>query len=1262
MRGSHTPSDARLRGASYKGFAIVNKFLLVLALVAISILPARAQAAPSSGYWWNTAAAGSGFVIEVQGNQMFMAGFLYAANGEATWVASFGPMNSPTQYSGPLVTFSGGQTLTGNYQSPTQNANPVGNIAISFTDNTHASVTWPGGTIPIQRLDFGAGGASAPEPATNPETGWWLNTSEGGRGFAVEVQNGSMYLAGYMYDPAGNPVWYLANGPMASATLYQGEWTQFGNGQTLTGSYQAPITANSAVGTVTLQFNSAYSATLTLPNARQIPLIRYGFGVSAPVLTAFSPAGAEPESLFTISGTGFDPSGTVTLTLSDNTGYSVNVPAASVSSTTVKVAVPPYIVASSGAFGTGTVNLQAVQKSNGVSLTTNSLSGFAIQALPSVAGTPGQSTLALIRANLAEAQKLQISVNGTAQGTPAVEAALAAQVTNLQTLATNIQSVVQNGVSFSLGAIGGVNITVTPTNISDVDSLILATLQALANPPAGSLKTAQTSSPDCLAAEASAFEAAMTSGSGNLQQLAQNLLEAPDTSAACNSATAFGSAYQIFGGAGDVGLGIANGAGGGLVGNRLPGAALFTATTQNANSAIGINALISPNLATQVASVQSTIAQVQALADPTVNVLVAKSPGTLLASSITTAQTVTDAVAPPPVTGAATINGTVSGGGAVAMAAITITDSTGKTVAATAAADGSYSASVTGLTAPISVIATDPAGLTGPMLSVASSLPTSNSAVVNVTPITTAVAAMLVANGNPYAISRTSLAKLATPVALANAVSILNQALAPILTANGQSVSSFSPISTGFIANDTGPDAIAGAVNLLPYGAGYELVATANPAQTFVLGSSAVAPSTPLSAPPVTSNYLDFMQAELQKCLAVAIPSRAADPTCSGITDPNFLANGYTTLSTAVTDFGLGTSVGATVALPKTLVFLTDTAGDQTAIVRFKYTLVDGTLGRMVVVMRQVPTGTTPVTLPDGKIANWTFYGNQGNYYAYINSRADRRTFLDGTTSYYDFGLDLGFDPSGPNAANVNSVQVTGPGLPGGGIWIFRSSVCGTSTYMTISSSFHAGPPATGQASTTTSNTTVFRWSWAPIVSGTNFTPPTNQQWAASPVDSTTIPFASQYTFKLYDVGGQLITSFTRRNVSPAIDATYVASSEWPTLSPATAAAFLSPTGPLAAAQTSVMIGWTNPPLGLPALEIHVGSGGSVASVDGFGPPAGTTTSATVTAGVSNNGSITSLCTGSQFSAFATGVYRFIQIQSRDPSDVQVFDQNQYTD
>jgi hypothetical protein len=119
--------------------------------------------------------------------------------------------------------------------------------------------------------------------ATPPENGWWWNPAESGRGFAIEVQNGSMLLAGFMYDNAGTPVWYVSGpAPMTSDVLYQGKWISYANGQTLNGQYKSAVVTNDAVGSVVINFTSTTTATLQLPNGTVMPLVRFGFGPQQP--------------------------------------------------------------------------------------------------------------------------------------------------------------------------------------------------------------------------------------------------------------------------------------------------------------------------------------------------------------------------------------------------------------------------------------------------------------------------------------------------------------------------------------------------------------------------------------------------------------------------------------------------------------------------------------------------------------------------------------------------------------------------------------------------------------------------------------------------------------------------------------------------------------------------------------------------------------------------------------------------------------------
>jgi alpha-tubulin suppressor-like RCC1 family protein len=233
---------------------------------------------PQSGYWWNPAEGGRGFTIEQNGTSgnVFFATYLYDASGRPTWYAAGpAPMTGQT-FSAPLEAFSGGQTLTGSYQTPTQGASP-GNVSITFSDADDATLTWPEGTIQITRYAIVPGGLTATPPATQPQAGYWWNPAEGGRGYTIEVQNNSAFIAAYMYDTSGNPVWYAA-GPAALTgnNAYVGNWTTYTGGQTLTGSYHAP-TGTANAGSLTVQFISPTSATLTLPDGRQIPIQRYAF-------------------------------------------------------------------------------------------------------------------------------------------------------------------------------------------------------------------------------------------------------------------------------------------------------------------------------------------------------------------------------------------------------------------------------------------------------------------------------------------------------------------------------------------------------------------------------------------------------------------------------------------------------------------------------------------------------------------------------------------------------------------------------------------------------------------------------------------------------------------------------------------------------------------------------------------------------------------------------------------------------------------------
>lgn len=259
------------------GGGIVNAGSAVRA--AANATPGAVVAVPQSGIWWNPAEAGRGYVIEVRDGKLQFGAYMYDTSGRATWYAS-GPtsMQSPTSFTGSLDAYSGGQTIDGVYKPPTNQTN-VGQISIQFQNQTTATLTWPGGTVLIERFRFSSTAAS-PSQLT-PEAGVWWSPQESGRGYAIEVQGSTLSMAAFMYDTAGNPTWYLATGPMVGNT-FSGNLSVYANGQTLAGVYKSAALTNSAAGAISIRFTDSATASMTLPNGRVIELQKFRIGSTAP--------------------------------------------------------------------------------------------------------------------------------------------------------------------------------------------------------------------------------------------------------------------------------------------------------------------------------------------------------------------------------------------------------------------------------------------------------------------------------------------------------------------------------------------------------------------------------------------------------------------------------------------------------------------------------------------------------------------------------------------------------------------------------------------------------------------------------------------------------------------------------------------------------------------------------------------------------------------------------------------------------------------
>src|ERR1700716_746688 len=114
--------------------------------------------------------------------------------------------------------------------------------------------------------------------AATPQSGFYFNPNESGRGFTIEIQANALFIAGYLYDAAGDPIWFVSGGLMSSDNTYSGAAYRTANGQPLGGSYRAPTSV--PFGDATITFPTTMDANIAV-NGFNFTVTREIFGVDA---------------------------------------------------------------------------------------------------------------------------------------------------------------------------------------------------------------------------------------------------------------------------------------------------------------------------------------------------------------------------------------------------------------------------------------------------------------------------------------------------------------------------------------------------------------------------------------------------------------------------------------------------------------------------------------------------------------------------------------------------------------------------------------------------------------------------------------------------------------------------------------------------------------------------------------------------------------------------------------------------------------------
>jgi hypothetical protein len=257
----------------------------------------RVAITPQTGWWWNPERPGRGYSLEVSrlsgGTRAFIGTYLYDADGDPVWyVSQLTTRDEGRTFEGPLLHFRDGPTLSGGYKLPTGAI--VGDahqgLRIEFISESEGRLHLPasvaGGedaVVPIRRFAFVHGGLETPlAESSPPQTGWWWNPAESGRGMFFEVQAGThegatLFSAIYGYEESGEPSWIIG-----SAALLRGTEGWVASAMPLLRCAEAgigPVHCVPLAGDgATIQFEpSGVTALLTLPQGRQVRIHRYAF-------------------------------------------------------------------------------------------------------------------------------------------------------------------------------------------------------------------------------------------------------------------------------------------------------------------------------------------------------------------------------------------------------------------------------------------------------------------------------------------------------------------------------------------------------------------------------------------------------------------------------------------------------------------------------------------------------------------------------------------------------------------------------------------------------------------------------------------------------------------------------------------------------------------------------------------------------------------------------------------------------------------------
>lgn len=221
-----------------------------------------------SGLWWNAGESGWGAQFTQRGTIVFAAIYNYGPDGMPKWYLSSDCAVTTSGTTGALSCEGGVYEATGPrffgaaFDPSAVHTTRVGTLRITWKDSEHASMHFEVGSIArdvtLTRQVFRSR-ALAPVPDA---TDIYYSATEPGWGLTVQHQGDVYFVAWYVYDEAGKPVWYIASSCNVTGNGCAGSLYRV-TGPPLATTFDSTRIVTTPVGNIQIGFSNANDATLT---------------------------------------------------------------------------------------------------------------------------------------------------------------------------------------------------------------------------------------------------------------------------------------------------------------------------------------------------------------------------------------------------------------------------------------------------------------------------------------------------------------------------------------------------------------------------------------------------------------------------------------------------------------------------------------------------------------------------------------------------------------------------------------------------------------------------------------------------------------------------------------------------------------------------------------------------------------------------------------------------------------------------------------